>query len=87
MRRLGRWSVTLGTVAFAALPILAAGCAESQSAAPVAETETTEQPETDSELGDLDDLADDLGAPAEAGSELGWPESGSGLPEAGSALE
>lgn len=75
MRRLGRFSVTLGTVAFAALPILASGCAETQSTdAPPAATDGA-----DTAGDDLGDLSDDLGAPAESGSDLGVPESGSAL--------
>lgn len=75
MRRLGRFSVTLGAVAFAALPILASGCAETQSTdAPPAATDGADT--ADDGLGDL---SDDLGAPAESGSDLGVPESGSAL--------
>lgn len=88
MRRFGRWSVTLGTCAFAALPLLAAGCAESQSTA--TEKTVSEQTEEESSADDLGDLAEDLGAPLESGSGLGLPpESGSGLgiPESGSGLD
>jgi len=98
MRRFGKWSVTLGTCAFAALPLLAAGCAESQSTA--TDKTMTEETSEDSSNDDLGELAEDLGAPAEAGSGLGFPaesgsglgfpaESGSGLglPESGSGLE
>ena len=75
MRRLGRFSVTLGTLAFAALPILASGCAETESTdAPPPATEGT-----DTATDDLGNLSDDLGAPAESGSDLGVPESGSSL--------
>jgi hypothetical protein len=78
MRRLGRFSVTLGTLAFAALPILASGCAETQSTdAPPAATDGTDA--ADAEGDDLGELSDDLGAPAESGSDLGLPESGSAL--------
>jgi len=77
MRRLGRFSVTLGAVAFAALPILASGCAETQSTdAPPAATDGAGADTADDGLGDL---SDDLGAPAESGSDLGVPESGSAL--------
>jgi hypothetical protein len=79
MRRLGRFSVTLGTLAFTALPILASGCAETTEApAPPADTPAATD-DTDPADDDLGELSDDLGAPAESGSDLGFPESGSAL--------
>lgn len=79
MRRIGRFSVTLGTLAFAALPILASGCAESTDApAPAGDTPAATDG-TEPAEDDLGELSDDLGAPAESGSDLGVPESGSAL--------
>lgn len=78
MRRLGRFSVTLGTLAFAALPILASGCAETQSTAPPADTPAATDGAEPAE-DELGELSEDLGAPAESGSDLGFPESGSAL--------
>lgn len=58
MRQFGKWSVGLGTLAFMALPLLAAGCAE----------EPTSTPATDAPAAAPGDMpADDLGEP-EAGS-------------------
>lgn len=87
MQRLRQWSLTLGTLAFIALPMLAAGCAENQatSSDPVSAKDSAGD-----DFGELGSL-DDLGAPMEAGSGLnGLPEAGSGLgefPESGSILE
>jgi hypothetical protein len=79
MRRLGRFSVTLGTLAFTALPILASGCAETTEApAPAGDTPAATDDAEPAE-DDLGELSDDLGAPAESGSDLGFPESGSTL--------
>jgi hypothetical protein len=80
MRRLGRFSVTLGTLAFAALPILASGCADTTEApAPAGGTPAGTDTTADESAVGLDELSDDLGAPAESGSDLGFPESGSTL--------
>ena len=77
MRRLGRFSVTLGALAFAALPILASGCADTQTTdAPPAATNGAD---ADTATDDLGNLSDDLGASAESGSDLNVPESGSSL--------
>ena len=93
MRRLKEWSIALGTLAFVALPMLAAGCAENEatSSDPVTSSGTNSAAEDDlGELGELGDLSEDLGAPMEAGSTLGgFPETGSSLgelPETGSSV-
>lgn len=83
MRRLGRFSVLLGTLAFMALPILASGCADTTEApAPAGDTPAANGDaaiDDNAAADDLGALSDDLGAPAESGSDLGLPESGSTL--------
>lgn len=71
MERLRNWSVSLATLAFVALPLMAAGCAGDTAEAPPAGG-------ADAPADTLDDLPSELGEP-ESGSGLGLPESGSAL--------